>query len=104
MCIRDRPAAVAALVTSGIGFFHAGVEQGWWPGPSSCSGDGGGLSGMSGADLLSMEITDTIIMCDDIVWQFGLTMAGWNGVISLGLAVIWVLAARRSGTQASPTL
>lgn len=88
-------AGLAALVTSGIGFFHAGVEQGWWPGPSSCSGDSGGLSSLSGSDLLSTEITDTVIMCDDIVWQLGLTMAGWNGVLSLGLAAVWILAALR---------
>lgn len=87
-------AALAALTTGGIGAFHAGVEQGWWPGPSSCSG-AGSLGSLSGADLLSTEISDTVVMCDDIVWQLGLTMAGWNGVLSLGLAVIWILAARR---------
>lgn len=89
-------AGLAALITSGIGFFHAGVEQGWWPGPSSCSGDDGGLSSLSGSDLLSTDISDTVIMCDDIVWQLGLTMAGWNSVLSLALAVIWVTAARRA--------
>ncbi|MGB3406188.1 MAG: disulfide bond formation protein B [Jannaschia sp.] len=88
-------AGVAALTTSGIGFFHAGVEQKWWDGPSSCTG-GAGLGGLSGADLLSTTVSDTVVMCDDIVWQLGLTMAGWNGVLSLGLAVIWVLAARRT--------
>ncbi|SDY94093.1 Disulfide bond formation protein DsbB [Jannaschia faecimaris] len=89
-------AGLAALTTSGIGFFHAGVEQGWWPGPSSCTGGGDGLSSLSATDLLSTEITDTIVMCDDIVWQLGLTMAGWNGVLSLGLAMIWFVAARRT--------
>ncbi|MEM7645036.1 MAG: disulfide bond formation protein B [Pseudomonadota bacterium] len=88
-------AALAALTTSGIGFFHAGVEQGWWDGPSSCTGGGEGLGAMSGADLLSTDIVDTVIMCDDIVWQIGLTMAGWNGVISLGLAAMWLLSIRR---------
>lgn len=88
-------AGMAALVTSGIGFFHAGVEQGWWPGPGSCTGGGDGLSSLSGTDLLSTEVTDTIVMCDDIVWQLGLTMAGWNGVLSLGLAALWFWAATR---------
>ena len=88
-------AGVAALVTSGIGVFHAGVEQGWWEGPSSCTGGGAGLSTLSGADLLSTEVADTIVMCDDIVWQWGLTMAGWNGVLSLLLAAIWAVAATR---------
>ena len=87
--------AVAAATTSGIGLFHAGVEQGWWPGPSSCTGSGAALGGLSGGDLLSTEIADTVVMCDDIVWQLGLTMAGWNAVFSAVLAVIWLTAAPR---------
>ncbi|TFL18179.1 disulfide bond formation protein B [Jannaschia formosa] len=88
-------AGIAALTTSGIGVFHAGVEQDWWEGPSSCSG-GGDLSGFSGADLLSTDIADTVVMCDEIVWQFlGLSMAGWNAVLSLGLALVWAGAAAR---------
>ena len=30
--------AAAALTTAGIGFFHTGVERGWWEGPTSCTG------------------------------------------------------------------
>lgn len=88
-------AGLSALTTAGIGAFHAGVEQGWWPGPTSCTGGGAGLSGLSGADLLSTEIADTIVMCDEIVWQLGLTMAGWNAVLSLALALLWVVVWRR---------
>ncbi|MEM7490720.1 MAG: disulfide bond formation protein B [Pseudomonadota bacterium] len=93
-------AGLAALTTSGIGFFHAGVEQGWWEGPSSCTGGGDGLGGLSGVDLLSTDIADTVVMCDDIVWQLGLTMAGWNGLISLGLAALWFVAALRGSGRA----
>jgi disulfide bond formation protein DsbB len=94
---------LAAAVTGGIGAFHAGVEQRWWDGPSACSGGGGGLSGLSGADLLSTEIADTVVMCDEIVWQMGLSMAGWNAVASLGLAVLWALAAAgRRGSAGMP--
>lgn len=88
-------AAGAALVTSGIGFFHMGVEQEWWPGPASCTGGGSDLGLLAGTDLLSTDMADTIVMCDDIVWQLGLTMAGWNGVLSLALAALWVAAATR---------
>ncbi|CUH36293.1 disulfide bond formation protein B [Jannaschia seosinensis] len=91
-------AGLAALITAGLGFFHAGVEQDWWEGPSSCTGGGEGLGAFSGADLLSTEIADSVVLCDDIVWQLGLTMAGWNGVLSLGLAVIWAVAASRPST------
>jgi len=38
--------AAAALSTAAIGLYHAGVEQRWWEGPSSCSsGSVGGLNG-----------------------------------------------------------
>ena len=88
---------LAALITAGIGAFHAGVEWRWWPGPASCSGGGGDLGGLSGSDLLSTDAPSGIVMCDEIVWQFlGLSMAGWNAVISLGLVVIWIMAARRA--------
>jgi len=87
--------ALAALATGGIGIYHAGIERGWWPGPTSCSGSGPGLSGMSGADLLDMSAPATVVMCDEIPWAFaGLSMAGWNAVLSLGLAAIWLAALR----------
>jgi disulfide bond formation protein DsbB len=86
-------AGVAALATAGIGAFHAGVEQGWWEGPTACSG-GGSLADMSATALLSTDTADVVVMCDEIVWQFGLSMAGWNAVLSLGLAALWVLVAR----------
>jgi disulfide bond formation protein DsbB len=89
--------AVTAATTSGIGFFHAGVEQGWWDGPSSCTGEGSALQGLSGADLLSVETAETIVMCDEIAWAFaGLSMAAWNGVFSLVLAGIWLVALKRA--------
>ncbi|PWJ20374.1 disulfide bond formation protein B [Jannaschia seohaensis] len=88
-------AGLSALTTSGIGFYHAGVEQGFWPGPTSCTGTGGDLSALTGADLLSTEIADTVIMCDEIVWQlFWISMAGWNALLSLALAGIWFMAVR----------
>ena len=89
--------ALAAAATSLIGFYHAGVEWRWWPGPSSCTGGGLDLGAMGGSDLLSMDAPTGLVLCDEVVWSLmGLSMAGWNGVISLGLAVIWVLAARRT--------
>lgn len=89
--------AFAAATTAGIGIYHAGVEWGWWPGPSSCTGGGMNLGTMSGGDLLSMDGPMGVVMCDDVVWQLGgLSMAGWNAAFSLLLAAVWVAAARRS--------
>lgn len=89
--------ALAALTTSGIGAYHAGVEYGWWEGPASCTGTADSLAGLSGADLLSTEGAVNIVMCDEVVWSLlGISMAGWNAILSLGLALVWVAAWRAS--------
>ncbi len=88
--------AIAAAVTSGIGFFHAGVEKKFWDGPSSCTG-GGQLDGLTGAELLSTDAAGRLVMCDEVSWQFlSISMAGWNGIISAVLAIIWLITARKA--------
>ena len=82
---------LSALTTGAIGAYHAGVEQHWWPGPSSCTSSGG-LTGLSGSDLLSMD-GPKLILCDDISWQFlWLSMPAWNAVFSLLLVALWIAA------------
>ncbi len=86
--------AVAALTTSALGVYHSGVEQGWWEGPSSCSSSG--VSGISTDDLFDQIMNAPLVRCDEIPWQMlGLSMAGWNAVISLGLVVFWLQAGQR---------
>lgn len=88
--------AISALITAGIGAYHSGVERGYWEGPTSCTGGGDSLAGLSGTDLLSTEAPNTIVMCDDVAWAlFGLSMASWNMVFSLVLAAIWITALRK---------
>ncbi|MCG6883701.1 MAG: disulfide bond formation protein B [Silicimonas sp.] len=87
--------ALAALTTSGIGAYHTGVERGWWPGPTSCTGGGNALDGLSGQDLLSLDGPTGVVMCDEVAWAFaGLSMASWNALASLALALIWLSALR----------
>lgn len=86
----------AAVTAAAIGGFHAGVEQGWWQGLASCSG--GSIAGISMDDLLN-PATDVAppVRCDQIAWSLaGLSMAAWNMVLSLGLAALWAMAARKS--------
>ncbi len=87
---------LAALSTSGLGAYHAGVEQKLWPGPNACTG--GDISGLSAQDLTSQLLANTnVVQCDQIAWALaGVSMAGWNAILSAGLAVIWLLAARRT--------
>jgi len=87
--------ALAAATSGGIGLYHAGVEQGWFEGPSACSG-GAGIMDQSVDDLLNFEQAAPVVRCDEIPWEFlGVSMAGWNAVLSLGLAAVWLLALRR---------
>ncbi|MFN7223668.1 MAG: disulfide bond formation protein B [Paracoccaceae bacterium] len=88
--------AVAALTTAGIAGFHVGVEQGWWQGLASCSG--GSIAGISVSDLLNPNANVAApVRCDQIPWSMaGISMAGWNMLASLGLAGVWLLAARRA--------
>lgn len=88
--------ALATATTGAIGVYHAGVEWGWWPGPTSCSGGGADLGAMDGGALLALDTPTGVVMCDEIVWQLlGLSMAGWNAVIAFALTALWIMAARR---------
>ncbi len=87
--------ALAALTTSAIGFYHVGVEQGWWEGPTSCTSNA--IENLSAEELLNQILAAPLIRCDDIAWQLaGVSMAGWNAIISLGLAAFWIQAMRRA--------
>ncbi len=88
--------ALAALATAAIGVFHVGVEQKWWEGLASCTA--GSISGISAADLLNPDVSvGAVVRCDEIAWQMlGISMAGWNVILSSLLALLWVAAYRRS--------
>lgn len=84
-----------ALISAVLGMYHTGVENGWWEGPTSCTGDAGALSGLSGADLLSTDVPVNIVMCDEVAWSLiGISMAGWNAILSLVLVFIWLQASK----------
>ncbi|MDC0135250.1 disulfide bond formation protein B [Sulfitobacter sp.] len=86
--------AVAAFTTAGIGFYHVGVEQGWWEGPTSCTSNG--VDKVSAEELLNQILAAPLVRCDDIAWQLaGISMAGWNAILSLGLVALWIQAMRK---------
>ena len=87
--------AVALLVGSGLALFHVGVEQHWWAGTAACEGQ---ISITQGSieDLRAQLLGTPVTRCDQVAWSlFGLSMAGYNLLISLGLAALSVLAAAR---------
>jgi len=87
--------AAAMAANAVLGVYHSGVEWHWWAGPSACT-IGGGLSG----GLPDLD-TARVIRCDEAQWRFlGLSFAGWNVVVSLGLAALCLWGMRGSPTPA----
>lgn len=85
--------ALAALTTAGIGLYHTGVERGWWPGPTTCTS--GPIGNLTPQELMDQIMAAPLVRCDDVPWEMlGLSMASWNALASLGLAAIWLAAAR----------
>lgn len=83
--------AGAALMTAsaGLAIFHAGVEWRWWEGLSTCSAPAPG-SDVSADALLEQILEAPVVRCDDVAWSMlGLSLAGWNALLSAGLAALW---------------
>lgn len=75
----------AALTSALIAGFHAGVEWQLWDGPSGCTAPLAGDSNM--ALLVDQLLATPVVRCDEVPWSlFGISMAGWNGVLSLDIA------------------
>jgi disulfide bond formation protein DsbB len=78
---------LATLANAGLGAYHAGVEWGFWKGPTECTGPVGNLG--SAASLLERLDTVKVVRCDEVQWKFlGLSLAGYNVLISLLMAGI----------------
>ena len=81
-------AALAVLVGAGIALYHVGVEQAWWAGPSSCTAPA--PDAQSSGALLDQILATPVVLCDQVAWSlWGISMAGWNGILSLGIAWLW---------------
>ena len=67
----------------------------WWEGPTTCTS--GAIDGLSPTELMDQILNAPLVQCDQVAWEMlGLSMASWNALASLGLAVLWFLAAQKS--------
>jgi len=79
--------------------FHAGAEWRWWKAPVTCASSGPVSIAALKALLAGGGAHQPA--CDQAPWVFlGLSMAGWNCLISVGLAIVSALAALRKGAAA----
>ncbi len=78
---------VAMLCNAVIGSYHAGVEWHLWAGPADCTGPLTDFN--TGGSLLDQLHSVKIVRCDEAAWRFlGISLAGYNVLISLVLAAI----------------
>ena len=73
---------------------HAGVELDYFEGFTQCTSTGGGGSA---EDFLRDVFAQPMVRCDDIQWSFlGISMAGWNAILSLtsALLILWLSLTR----------
>lgn len=89
--------ALIFLAGAALGAYHAGVEWDFWPGPADCGGAAPPAAG-SMADFRKQLETTRVVSCTEAAFRvLGLSMAGWNVVVSLALASFAAAAARRPG-------
>ncbi len=83
-------AGLAILTSGAIGGYHAGVEAGIFEGFTQCTiVTGGG----SPEDALARIMAAPVIRCDQVQWSLlGISMAGWNAILSTAgaLLILWL--------------
>lgn len=84
---------VVFLVGAGIAAFHVGVEQHWWAGTAECGANFGPAGSVD--ELRRRLLAQPVVRCDEVAWSlFGISMAGYNLLLSLALAAFAFYAAR----------
>ncbi len=95
-------AGLAILAGAVLAGYHAGVEWGWWAGPSGCST---AQELGSGGNFLPNLDAARVIRCDEAAWRMlGISLAGYNALISAGLAALAIGAAMRGGAHGSSSV
>lgn len=86
--------ALVYAVSTGLAFYHTGVEHQFWPGPAICAA-GGGSAGLN-VEALAAALNGPVDApaCDDVQWKLlGVSMAGYNMLASAGLFALTAFAA-----------
>jgi disulfide bond formation protein DsbB len=86
--------ALLVAITGAIGVYHAGVEWQFWAGPKDCTASAFQNSG-------ALDLNAHVVSCDHAAWRlFGISMAGYNALISLGAAAFGFALLAKTERQA----
>jgi len=97
--------ALAFAANALLAGYHIGVEQHWWAGTEAC-GEGGApppALSTSLADLRAGLRDPEVVPCDTVAWSFlGISVAGYNLILSVMLAGVALWATRRPSLWRHP--
>jgi disulfide bond formation protein DsbB len=93
--------ALGMLWNAVLGTYHSGVEWKLWAGPRDCSGS---LESLGNAGTLLDDLDKiSVVRCDEAAWRFlGISLAGYNVLISLALAAVAGWGALTAWRQRTP--
>jgi len=102
----ERVFLAALTVTFAVGVFIAGrhtlIEMGFLPPLEKCAAAAGKIDLDALSAFASGASKPKVMGCDVVQWRFGLSMAGWNTVISIGLTLLSAyatLAGRKAASR-----
>jgi disulfide bond formation protein DsbB len=88
-------AGVALAIGAGVAVFHVGVEQHWWQGTAACGSPRPPAGSIE--ELRARLLAAPVVRCDEPQWTLlGVTMAGYNVLLSGGLAALALAGAARA--------
>ncbi|HZT86502.1 MAG TPA: disulfide bond formation protein B [Stellaceae bacterium] len=83
---------IVFAVSAGFAFYHLGVEQHWFAGPSVCTASGAGHA-KTVEEMKALIMNAAPVQCDQVQWTlFGVSLAGWNLVASAVMFLCSVVA------------
>src|SRR5713226_2359823 len=87
--------AIVFMLSIAFAFYHVGVEQHWFAGPSACTAGGGGA--MTLEEMKRQILGTAPVLCDRVQWSlFGVSLAGWNLLASLAMAAVCAIVFART--------
>jgi disulfide bond formation protein DsbB len=93
-------AGLVILLGGLLAAYHAGVEYGWFPGFTSCTS--AISAGSSVADLRNQLLNAPVVRCDVPGFVlFGISMAGYNAILSVIAGLVLLFAGLRGSTRAA---
>jgi disulfide bond formation protein DsbB len=82
-------------------FYHVGVEQHWFTGPTACTASSSPATTLE--EMKRQIFATQPVLCDQVQWSlFGVSLAGWNLLASLAMVAICLTTIARRGRPVAP--